>query len=139
MILIVASQFDKSEDNVIQSLIGSAIEVLEAADEAYKLIRVPGAVEIPVTIKHFLDNDVESYQAAIALGCVIKGESDHYELVSKSVTDGLTQLSLDTGVPIIQGVLACHNASQAIDRKNHGAEFAQTALEMKQLFANMIN
>ena len=129
MILIVASQFDKAGD-VIPALEQSAIAVLEAAGMEYKLIQVPGAVEIPLTIQHFYDANMEVYQAAIALGCVVKGGTDHYDMVIKSVTDGLTHLALDLGIPVLQGVLACHNIEDARARSGHGTEYAQTALDM---------
>lgn len=133
MILIVASKFDKSEDSVMEKLLLSAVGALEAKNHAYQVVRVPGAVEIPVTISHFLKEN-KSITAAMALGCVIKGESDHYELVTQSVTSGLTQLAINTGTPIIQGVLACHNAAQAQARAVLGEEFALTAMEMTALF-----
>jgi len=129
MILIVASQFDKAGD-VIPTLENSAMEVLKAAGIKYKLIQVPGAVEIPLTIQHFYDENMEAYKAAIALGCVVKGDTDHYEMVIKSVTDGLGHLALDLGIPVIQGVLACHTVKDARARSGHGAEYAQTALDM---------
>lgn len=133
MILIVASKFDKSENSVMEKLLLSATDALENKNQAYQVIRVPGAVEIPVTIAHFFKKKSD-ITAAIALGCVIKGESDHYELVTQSVTSGLTQLAINTGKPIIQGVLACHNAEQAQARAILGAEFALTAIEMTDIF-----
>lgn len=136
MILIVASQFDKAGD-VIPALEQSAIKVLEAADVSYKLVQVPGAVEIPLTVQHFHDAaEPGTYTAAIALGCVVKGGTDHYELVTKSVTDGLTHLGLDLGIPVIQGVLACHNIEDARARREHGQEYAETALKMIKILAS---
>ncbi len=133
MILIVASQFDKAGD-VIPALEQSAIQVLETNDVPHRLVQVPGAVEIPLTIQHFHDEaEPGTYHAAIALGCVVKGGTDHYELVIKSVTDGLTHLGLDLGIPVIQGVLACHNIEDARHRSNHGKEYAETALKMIEI------
>ncbi len=134
MILIVASKFDKSDAHVIDKMIERAIETLKIAGESYKVVRVPGANEIPVTIKHLVHKQEDKYTAIIALGCVIKGDTDHYELVIKSVTEGLTQLSLELEMPIIQGILACQNKKQAETRIYLGAEYAETALEMKKLF-----
>lgn len=133
MILIVASKFDKSEAQVVDTLVKTAVEVLEKHQQSYQVVRVPGAVEIPVAIAHFLAKN-QNFTATIALGCVIKGDSDHYELVTQSVTTGLTQLALETQKPVIQGVLACHNAAQAQARAILGAEFAETALTMESLF-----
>lgn len=129
MILIVAAQFDKSGNDVIEGLIRSAVTALENKKAPYEIIRVPGAVEIPLAAQRsvYADSTIES---VIALGCVIKGDSDHYELVTQSVTQGLTALSLKLNLPVIQGVLACHNADQAKARACLGSEFAETALEM---------
>jgi len=129
MILIVAAQFDKSGNDVIAGLVASAIAVLEAQKTGYEVFRVPGAVEIPLAAQRMVEYH-SNVEAVIALGCVIKGDSDHYELVTQSVTQGLTALALKLNLPIIQGVLACHNAEQAKARATLGAEFAETALEM---------
>ena len=130
MILIVSSQFDKAGD-VIPVLEQSAINVLKEAGVEHKLVQVPGAVEIPLTVQHFHDEaEPGTYKAVISLGCVVKGGTDHYEMVIKSVTDGLTHLALDLGIPVIQGVLACHNLEDARARRELGAEYAQTALKM---------
>lgn len=129
MILIVASQFDKAGD-VIPFLEKSAIDTLEKAGIKYRLVQVPGAVEIPLTVQHYFDAAPDDYEAVVCLGCVVKGGTDHYDLVIKSVTDGLTHLALDLGVPVIQGILACHSVEDARTRREHGAEYAETALKM---------
>lgn len=129
MILIVATRFDKSETGVMETLIGSTLNVLDNRKSDYKLIRVPGAVELPLAAQRWVQSN-PGFKAVIALGCVIKGDSDHYELVTQSVTQGLTALALKLNLPIIQGVLACHNAEQATARAHLGSEFADTALEM---------
>jgi len=131
MILIVASRFDKSEEDVIKFLISGAVKVLEKNSQKYKIVRVAGANEIPVTVQHFLKKD--DFNAAIALGCIIKGDTDHYEMVVKSSTEGLTQVALKLEKPVIQGVLCCRNKNQACERKNLGTEYAKTALEMVEL------
>ena len=126
---------DKAGD-VIPVLEQSAIKVLEDAGMKYKLVQVPGAVEIPLTIQHFHDEaEPGTYLAAIALGCVVKGGTDHYEMVIKSATDGLTHLALDLGIPVLQGVLACHNIEDARARRELGAEYAETALKMIKILA----
>ncbi len=127
MILIVSSQFNKVE-GISKSLEDSAIVVLESNNMNYKLVQVPGAIEIPITVQHFLKSG--KYKAAITLGCVIKGETDHYEMVIKSCTEGLSRVALDTNIPVIQGVLVSPNDELAIARKDLGEEFATTALKM---------
>lgn len=133
MILIVASRFDKSEDSVVESLIAGAKNILSEKKELFEIVRVAGANEIPVTIQHFVSKYPEKFSVVIALGLIIKGDTDHYEMVRDSVTMGITHLSLQCNVPIIQGVLACHNKEQAVERKSLGEEFAETALEMKKI------
>ncbi|HID91813.1 TPA: hypothetical protein EYP45_01680 [Candidatus Peregrinibacteria bacterium] len=142
MILIVASRFDKSENSVIESLLLGVINVLENNIEnniennkkqEYQVLRVSGANEIPATIQHFISKYPNKFSVAIALGLIIKGETDHYEMVRDSSTMGITQLSLRYNFPIIQGILACHNKNQAIERKYLGKEFGMTALEMQKI------
>jgi 6,7-dimethyl-8-ribityllumazine synthase len=117
----------------LESLITTATEELDAQGEPYKVIKVPGAVEIPVTVQKYIRDTYPD--VAIALGVVIKGETDHYEYVLKSCIDGLTRVSLSEAVPVVQGVLACQTAQQAINRKHMGTEYAQTALAMKKIFS----
>lgn len=128
MILIITAQFN---NQITQKLEDSAITELNAQKISYKIIKVAGAVEIPVTIQHFLQT--KKFKSAIALGCVIKGETDHYEMVLKSCTEGLTRLALDEKKPIIQGVLACRNFTQAWKRRHLGKEYAKTAIKMINL------
>ncbi len=132
MILIVASTFDKSGDKVVESLIDSAVKELDKHREKYQLVKVPGAVEIPITVQKYIRDTYPD--AVITLGCVIKGETDHYEYVLRSCIDGLTSVSLKEAVPVIQGILACRTPNQAIDRKHMGKEYAQTAIAMKKIF-----
>ena len=131
MILILSTQFYPEISDALEK---SAIEVLCKAGEKYEIFRVPGAVELPITAQKLIR--AKKPEVVIALGCVIKGETDHYEMVLKSCTEGLMRVSLDESVPIIQGVLACRNEKQAEDRKViKGKEFAETALAMKSLFS----
>jgi len=131
MILILSANF---YTDITDALEAAVKEVLEAAGESYQLYHVPGAVELPVAAQHFIKE--KRPEAVITLGCVIQGETDHYDYVLKSCTDGLTRVALDESIPVIQGVLACKNKSQAEDRKTtKGTEFAQTALAMKKLLA----
>ena len=133
MILIVASKFDKSGENVVLSLIEGVTKTLDSAFMPYQVVRVPGAIEIPLAAQYIFEHDTNDYKAIIALGCVIKGETDHYDMVIRSVTDGLTRLALDLSVPVVQGILACRNKKQATERKTLGEEYAQTALKMIEL------
>lgn len=103
-------------------------------------ITVPGAVEIPFAIKSFWDNTDKKKRpdAFIALGCVVRGDTPHFEYVCKAVTDGIVQLNLSLPVPVIFGVLTVNNNEQAKERiggkhGHKGEEAAVTALKMISL------
>lgn len=103
-------------------------------------ITVPGAVEIPFAIKTYWENSGRKKRpdAFIALGCVIKGDTPHFDYVCKAVTDGVTQLNLSLPIPTIFGVLTVNNEEQARERiggkhGHKGEEAAITALKMIQL------
>ena len=102
----------------------------------YTVINVPGAFEIPFAIKSFWDNSqLEKPHCFIALGCVLRGDTPHFDYVCKAVTDGVVQLNLSLPVPTIFGVLTVDNDKQALDRAggvhgNKGEEAAITALKM---------
>jgi 6,7-dimethyl-8-ribityllumazine synthase len=96
------------------------------------LVRVPGSFELPVAV---LRAAKSGYDAVVALGVVIRGDTPHFEYVCQAATNGLTQVSVDTGVPVGFGVLTCDNDPQALDRaglpdsrEDKGYEAAQAAL-----------
>tara|TARA_Y100000590_G_scaffold465474_1_gene637886 strand:- start:914 stop:1345 length:432 start_codon:yes stop_codon:yes gene_type:complete len=139
-IAIVASQFNKViTDNLIvgaeQKFIENSFSV-----EDINIYIVPGAFEIPSFIKNLIDKN-EKYDAIIAFGSVIKGETAHFEYISNSVTDAIMNLSIDNaGVPILYGILTTYNYNQALERslvnkKNKGGEVMQAAID----FVNSIN
>lgn len=104
------------------------------------VLTVPGAVEIPFAIKNFWDNSVKKNKpdAFIALGCVIKGDTPHFDYVCKAVTDGVGQLNLILPVPTIFGVLTVNDEQQAMERiggkhGHKGEEAAITAVKMISL------
>jgi 6,7-dimethyl-8-ribityllumazine synthase len=105
-----------------------------------KTLLVPGAVEIPFVIHQFqLKNTSFRPHAYIALGCVVKGDTPHFDFVCRSVTDGITQLNLSLPVPVIFGVLTVNNEEQAKERLggihgHKGEESAHTALKMIYLY-----
>ncbi|MEO8413613.1 MAG: 6,7-dimethyl-8-ribityllumazine synthase [Ginsengibacter sp.] len=107
----------------------------------YKIVSVPGAFEIPFAIKNFWDryqNKFEKPQAFIALGCVMRGDTPHFDYVCKAVTDGVLQLNLILPVPTIFGVLTVDDQQQADERTggahgNKGEEAAVSALKMMAL------
>ena len=127
---------------IVDKLLDGCIEVLTKYEmHNYKKVTVPGAFEIPFAIKNFWDtyqNKFEKPQAFIALGCVLRGDTPHFDYVCKGVTDGLVQLNLSLPVPTIFGILTVDNIQQANDRTggkhgNKGEEAAISALKMMSL------
>ncbi len=100
------------------------------------VIRVPGSFEIPLVAQKLAES--QKYAAVICLGCIIRGETDHYDHVASAATNGVLNAGLKTGVPVIYGVLTCETLEQAIHRAgakagNKGYEAAVTAIEMVNL------
>ena len=91
-----------------------------------KIINVPGVFEIPVTIS----KNLKKFDAFIALGCVIKGQTPHFDFISRATTDAIMQLSLLSKKPIGNGIITCLNMKQAIARKKKGAEAANATLSV---------
>ena len=111
-----------------------------AAEDAITVIRVPGAFEIPIaTQKAAASGD---YDAVIALGCVIRGATPHFDYVAGEVSKGMSRVALDTGVPVAFGVLTTDTIEQAVERAgtkagNKGAEAALAAIEMVNLLRQL--
>lgn len=131
-IAIAAARFNAP---IVDRLIDGALQALAAAGvaaDAIVLVRVPGAWELPV-VAHTLA-ETQGFDAIIALGCVIRGDTAHFDVISNESARGLMQVSLEHAIPVGNGVLACDNEQQALDRAggvhgNKGAEAAQAALE----------
>ena len=105
-------------------------------DDAVDLVRVPGAWELPVAAARLIDRG--EYAAVVALGCVVRGDTRHYEHVSDECARGLMRVALDTGVPVLNGVLAVEVFADAEARAggahgNKGEEAALAAIEMAHL------
>ena len=137
-ISIVASLYN---DELVNSLLNSTIEELRRIMPSITVpvYRVPGAFEIPVCAKHLIENNTND--AIIALGVIIKGETDHADLVGSSVTTSLQNLALANNIPIIHEVLLTENREQAVERcqgaKNRGLEAAKAAVTMAELFSSL--
>ena len=91
-----------------------------------KIINVPGVFEIPVTIS----KNIKKFDAFIALGCVIKGQTPHFDFISKASTDAIMRLSIDSKKPIGNGIITCLNMKQAIARKKKGSEAANAIISV---------
>ena len=111
-----------------------------ARPDRLDVVRVPGSFEIPLAAQKLAESG--KYAAVICLGCVIRGETDHYDHVAGAATNGILNAGLKTGIPVIYGVLTCETLEQAIHRAgaksgNKGFEAAVTAIEMVNLLAKL--
>lgn len=137
---IVASRFNEF---ITSKLLSGAMDTLvrhDVADDDIDIAWVPGAFEIPLVAKKMAAS--KKYDAVICLGAVIRGTTSHYELVCAEVSKGIAHASLDTGVPVIFGVVTTDNIEQAIERAgtkagNKGSDAATAALEMANLIKEM--
>ena len=137
---IVASRFN---DFIVGRLIDGALDGLkrhDIKDENITLVKVPGAFEIPVAAKKMAMS--RKYDAVICLGSIIRGSTSHYDYVCNEVSKGIAQVSLDSGIPVMFGVLTTENIEQAIERSgskagNKGTECALGAIEMINVLKNL--
>jgi len=120
-ILIVQADYYKE---VSSSLLKSSKDNLK--NYLTKVIKVPGVFEIPVTIS----KNIKKYDAFIALGCVIKGETPHFDFISKASTNAIMNLSVDSRKPIGNGIITCLNMKQAIARGKKGKEAAKAVISV---------
>ena len=130
---VIISQFnefvtEKLLDGCLQTLMNNGIE-----KKQIDVVKVPGTFEIPIMAGSLID--LEKYDAIICLGCVIRGETSHYDHICTAVSNELCKLGTESGVPVIFGILTCENVGQAMDRTggsrgNKGSESALAAMEM---------
>jgi 6,7-dimethyl-8-ribityllumazine synthase len=132
---VVVSRFNGEISN---RLLESALEALGAAgvvEERITVMPVPGAFELPIGAMALAKT--RRYSCVIALGCVVRGETAHFEYVAGEAASGLQLAGLETGVPVAFGVLTVDTAEQAESRVDKGADAARAALEMADLFAQV--
>ena len=133
---IVVSRFNSF---ITERLLAAALDALERAGAANKdidIVHVPGAFELPLAAKKLAST--AKYDALIAIGCVLRGETTHYDYVCSETSRGLQLAQMDTGVPLMFCVLTCDTLEQAIDRAglkggNKGFEAGLAAIEMARL------
>ena len=143
-IAIVISRFNNT---LCQGLLRGAQEILENAGLGPKQVDtywVPGALEIPVTVKKLCQK--KKVHAVICLGCVIQGETAHFDYVCQGALQGIAQLAQEFTIPILNGIITAHTLEQAKDRSadprvskhgNIGAHAAQACVEMVHLFQHL--
>ncbi len=130
-------------EDVTSKLLAGALDALRGAgvaDDDVVVAHVPGAVELPLTCQALLR--AGGYDAVLALGAVIRGETDHYDYVCEAAEQGVLRVGLDHHVPVMLGVLTCGTQEQALDRAggargNKGAEVALDALRMADLLSRV--
>ena len=133
---LIVSRFNSF---ITERLLAAAVDALEragASSEAVDVVHVPGAFELPLAAKKLAATG--RYDALVAIGCVLRGETSHYDYVCSETSRGLQLAQMDTGLPIIFCVLTCDTLEQAIDRAglkggNKGFEAGLAAIEMAQL------
>lgn len=127
--LIVASTF---YPKITDGLLNGAINELKKFKIGYDVFKVNGSLEIPVQISILLNK--KKYDAVIAVGCIIKGKTDHYEFIANAITNSLLSISIKKQIPISNTVLTCSNLKQAIDRSskklNRASEAVNAALSV---------
>ena len=114
-------------EGIIKPMLEDCLSTLEEYNLEKKAFLVPGAYELPFMAQVLCKN----YDAVILLGCIIKGETPHFEIISQSISDKVLETSLNQNIPIIFGVLTTNNESEAEERAAYkGSEFAMSALSI---------
>jgi 6,7-dimethyl-8-ribityllumazine synthase len=120
-LIIIANYYE----DIAKGLLDSALRLIPKSN-FIKIIKVPGVFEIPVTIS----KNIKKYDAFLALGCVIKGETPHFDFISQASTNAIMNLSIKNQKPIGNGIITCLNMKQAKVRKKKGAEAAKAVISV---------
>jgi len=134
-IAVIASRFN---DEIVSGLLGGALDCLTrhgVPDDAIALYRVPGAFELPTLAAQIASR----YNAIIALGCLLRGDTPHFDFISQQVTLELSRVAVEARLPVAFGVITCNTYEQAVQRSSAGAgnkgwEAALAAIEMANLW-----
>lgn len=138
--VVLAARFNEF---VVEPLVRGALDALRrhgATDKQIEIVRVPGAFDLPVVARKLALS--RRYDALIALGAVVRGQTPHFEFVAGECASGLARIALESGVPIAFGVLTTDTMEQAVDRAggkagNKGSDAALTAIEMANLLRRL--
>ena len=120
--LIVVADYYK---DISSGLVKSALRLIKK-NNTIQIIKVPGVFEIPITIS----KNIKKYDAFLALGCVIKGQTPHFDFISQATTNAIMDLAIKNKKPIGNGIITCLNMSQAKVRKKKGLEAARAVLSI---------
>ncbi len=133
---IVQARFNNSVTNALAQACRQELLALGVIEKHVELVSVPGALEIPVALQAMAESN--RYDALIALGCVIRGETFHFELVAQESAAGVTRVALDYQLPIANAILTTENMAQAEARQTEkGPEAARAAVEMANLLSDL--
>ena len=120
-LIVIADYYE----DIAKGLLDSALKLIPKTN-LIKTIKVPGVFEIPVTIS----KNIKKYDAFLALGCVIKGKTPHFDFISQAATNAIMDLSIINKKPVGNGIITCLNMTQANIRKKKGAEAAQAVMSI---------
>ena len=133
---IVQARFNESITNTLAAACRAELIQLGVQEKNIHHVLVPGALEVPVALQALAERD--EYDALIALGCIIRGETYHFELVANESGAGVTRLALDYQIPIANAIITTENMEQAIARQTEkGADAARVAVEMANLLEEL--
>jgi len=137
---VIVSKYNDFVTDRLQTGALAALEAAGVSPDAITIVRVPGAFEIPLAAQHAGESG--RFDAVICLGCLIRGETPHFEYISSAVSQGLTMAAAATGVPMAFGVLTTNSIEEALARAgegsgNKGHEAAVAAIEMAEVVAQL--
>jgi len=133
---IVQARFNAGITNALAQACHSELLALGVAEKNITLVQVPGALEVPIALQGLADN--LKYDALIALGCIIRGETYHFELVANESGAGVSRVGLNYKVPIANAILTVENMAQAVARQtDKGRDAARAAVEMANLLESI--
>lgn len=133
---IVQARFNEGITNALAEACRSALQDLGVAPEHITHVFVPGALEVPLALQALAERD--EFDALIALGCIIRGETYHFELVANESGAGVTRVALDYQLPIANAILTTENLDQAVARQTEkGRDAAYVAVEMANLLGTL--
>ena len=133
---IVQARFNESITDTLAASATAELHALGVPTDHITLVKVPGALEVPVALQAMAETD--RYDALIALGCIIRGETYHFELVANESGAGVSRVSLDYQLPIANAIITTENMAQAIARQTEkGTDAARVAVEMANLLEDL--
>jgi 6,7-dimethyl-8-ribityllumazine synthase len=137
---IVQARFNTAITDALANACRTELQRLGVSADSIEHVMVPGALEVPLALQALATRDgSQTFDALIALGCIIRGETYHFELVANESGAGVTRVGLDYGVPIANAILTTENEAQAIARQHDkGRDAAQVAVEMARLMERLI-